>query len=87
MSEATEREAICAIGQSIFARGLTAEAALSTTIERFRLPSGHVAFANVSNASLPGSVAPYVQGVFGLSDAVRLTAAGEATVATGPSRT
>lgn len=55
-----------------------AEAAMSTTIERVLLPSGRVAFANVSSAVLPGSIAPDVQGVFGLSDVVRLMPTGEA---------
>jgi hypothetical protein len=56
---------------------MAAEAAMSTTIERFRLASGRVSFANVSNAWLPGSIAPYLQGVFGLSDVVRLMPTGE----------
>jgi len=64
---------------------MTAEAALSTTIERFRLPSGRIAFANISNAVLPGSIAADVQGVFGLSDALRLIPAGEAKRSIGHS--
>jgi hypothetical protein len=56
----------------------TAEKAMSTTIERFRLRTGRDAYANVADAKLPGSVAPDVQGVFGLSDVVGLQPTGRA---------
>jgi hypothetical protein len=42
--------------------------AFSTGIEEFQLPGGRVAYANTSAPQLPGSVAPYVQGVVGLDD-------------------
>lgn len=53
-----------------------AERAFGTAIDRFRLPSGRVAFANVSAPRVPASIARYVQAVVGLDDVVRLVPAG-----------
>ncbi len=44
------------------------EAALHTRIERYRLPSGRIASANVSAPMIPSSLVRSVQAVIGLSD-------------------
>ena len=53
-----------------------AERAFHTSIDRFRLPSGRLAFGNVGSPMLPSVIAPYVQTVVGLSDVVPLQPAG-----------
>jgi subtilase family serine protease len=44
------------------------ERAFGTTLVRYRLPGGRIAFTNSSPPRLPVAAAPYVQGVLGLSD-------------------
>jgi len=44
------------------------ERAFSVSLDRFRLPSGRVAFANAAAPHLPASVAPYIVDVAGLDD-------------------
>jgi hypothetical protein len=44
------------------------ERAFGTTLLRYRLADGRVAFANTSAPRLPAAAAPYVQGVLGLTD-------------------
>jgi hypothetical protein len=44
------------------------ERAFGTTLVRYRLPGGRIAFANSSPPRLPAAAAPYVQGVLGLND-------------------
>ena len=50
--------------------------ALHTTIERFRLSSGRIAFDDVTAPLLPSSIAPDVQAVVGLSDVMHLQPGG-----------
>lgn len=49
----------------------TAERALHTTLERYRLSGGRSVFANVSQPELPSAVAGDVEGIIGLNDVVR----------------
>jgi subtilase family serine protease len=45
----------------------TAERAFGTTIKRYRLASGRLAYANSAAAHIPAAAAPYVAGVVGLN--------------------
>jgi subtilase family serine protease len=47
------------------------ERAFGTALVRYRLPGGRVAYANASEPRAPAAVAPYVNGVLGLSDVYR----------------
>jgi subtilase family serine protease len=44
------------------------ERAFAVTLDRYRLAGGHQAFANSAAPQIPAAVAPFVQGVIGLSD-------------------
>jgi subtilase family serine protease len=48
-----------------------AERAFGTTLVRYRLPGGRVAYANTSAPKIAADVAPYVSGVVGLDNLVR----------------
>jgi hypothetical protein len=56
---------------AVTAPAATVERAFGTTLVRYRLPGGRVAFSNSSAPRLPAAAAPYVQGVLGLSDLYR----------------
>jgi Pro-kumamolisin, activation domain len=45
--------------------------AFGTALVRYRLPGGRVAYANTSAPRVPAAVAPYIDGVLGLSDVYR----------------
>ncbi|MCL4434569.1 MAG: protease pro-enzyme activation domain-containing protein [Actinobacteria bacterium] len=46
------------------------QAAFHTKLDEYRLPSGRIAFSNVSPPLLPDTITPYIEGVIGLSTLV-----------------
>lgn len=52
----------------VTASAAKAERAFGTTLARYRLPGGRVAYANANAPQIPAAVAPYVSGVLGLDD-------------------
>jgi subtilase family serine protease len=53
---------------AVTASAAAVERAFGTTLVRYRLPGGRIAFANSSAPRLPAAAAAYVQGVLGLND-------------------
>jgi subtilase family serine protease len=53
---------------AVTAPAAAVERAFGTTLVRYRLPGGRVAFTNSSPPRLSAAAAPYVQGVLGLND-------------------
>jgi subtilase family serine protease len=55
----------------VTATAAAAERAFGTTLVRYRLPGGRVAYANTSAPKIAADAAPYVSGVVGLDNLVR----------------
>lgn len=77
--------AVSANHLTIQARGdsTDVEHAFGTTIDRYRLAGGRIAFAAASTPTAPASARPFLEGVFGLDDVV-LPTSGSAPSPTGP---